>query len=98
MFRRRVALAGRQAAEVRAYGLRSQKRAALYLRVSTLDQHPQTQAHDLRVVVGQQGALVAGLLHQLPVLLLGGGLDLLGGPQTTPHYPRGWAKASAWNC
>ena len=30
------------------------KRAALYLRVSTVDQHPQTQLHDLREMAGQR--------------------------------------------
>ncbi len=30
------------------------KRAALYLRVSTLDQHPETQAHDLRTLAAQR--------------------------------------------
>ncbi len=31
------------------------KRAALYLRVSTLDQHPETQLHDLRGLAAQRG-------------------------------------------
>jgi DNA invertase Pin-like site-specific DNA recombinase len=31
------------------------KRAALYLRVSTLDQHPETQLHDLRLMARQRG-------------------------------------------
>ncbi len=31
------------------------KRAALYLRVSTLDQHPETQLHDLRQLAWQRG-------------------------------------------
>lgn len=31
------------------------KRAALYLRVSTLDQHPETQVLDLRQLAGQRG-------------------------------------------
>jgi DNA invertase Pin-like site-specific DNA recombinase len=31
------------------------KRAALYLRVSTLDQHPETQLHDLRQMAEQRG-------------------------------------------
>lgn len=31
------------------------KRAALYLRVSTLDQHPETQLHDLRTLAQQRG-------------------------------------------
>jgi TPR repeat protein len=31
------------------------KRAALYLRVSTLDQHPETQLHDLRKLALQRG-------------------------------------------
>jgi DNA invertase Pin-like site-specific DNA recombinase len=31
------------------------KRAALYLRVSTVDQHPETQLHDLRLMAGQRG-------------------------------------------
>ncbi|MBV9437438.1 MAG: recombinase family protein, partial [Acidobacteria bacterium] len=30
------------------------KRCALYLRVSTLDQHPETQLHDLRAVAQQR--------------------------------------------
>ena len=31
------------------------KRCALYMRVSTLDQHPETQAHDLRSMATQRG-------------------------------------------
>ena len=31
------------------------KRAALYMRVSTLDQHPETQLHDLRQLAAQRG-------------------------------------------
>ena len=31
------------------------KRAALYLRVSSLDQHPETQLHDLRQMAAQRG-------------------------------------------
>lgn len=31
------------------------KRAAIYLRVSTLDQHPETQLYDLRVLAQQRG-------------------------------------------
>jgi len=31
------------------------KRAALYLRVSTLDQHPESQLHDLRQMASQRG-------------------------------------------
>jgi len=31
------------------------KRAALYMRVSTLDQHPETQLYDLRQMAGQRG-------------------------------------------
>ncbi|HVO42491.1 MAG TPA: recombinase family protein [Aggregatilineales bacterium] len=31
------------------------KRAALYLRVSTVDQHPETQVHDLRQLAHQRG-------------------------------------------
>jgi DNA invertase Pin-like site-specific DNA recombinase len=31
------------------------KRAALYLRVSTIDQHPETQLHDLRGLAAQRG-------------------------------------------
>ena len=31
------------------------KRAALYLRVSTVDQHPETQLHDLRHMAAQRG-------------------------------------------
>jgi DNA invertase Pin-like site-specific DNA recombinase len=34
------------------------KRAALYLRVSTLDQHPETQLHDLRALAQQRGFTV----------------------------------------
>jgi DNA invertase Pin-like site-specific DNA recombinase len=36
------------------------KRAALYLRVSTLDQHPETQLHDLRQMAAQRGYQVVG--------------------------------------
>ena len=35
--------------------------AALYLRVSTLDQHPETQLHDLRQMAAQRGLRVAGI-------------------------------------
>ena len=31
------------------------KRAALYLRVSTIDQHPETQLYDLRALADQRG-------------------------------------------
>jgi DNA invertase Pin-like site-specific DNA recombinase len=31
------------------------KRAALYMRVSTVDQHPETQLHDLRLMAAQRG-------------------------------------------
>jgi DNA invertase Pin-like site-specific DNA recombinase len=31
------------------------KRAALYMRVSTIDQHPETQLHDLRGLAAQRG-------------------------------------------
>ena len=31
------------------------KRAALYMRVSTLDQHPETQLYDLRELARQRG-------------------------------------------
>ncbi len=31
------------------------KRAALYMRVSTLDQHPESQLHDLRTMAAQRG-------------------------------------------
>jgi DNA invertase Pin-like site-specific DNA recombinase len=31
------------------------KRVALYLRVSTLDQHPETQLHDLQMMAHQRG-------------------------------------------
>src|SRR5437899_7671287 len=39
----------------------SDRLAALYLRVSTLDQHPETQLHDLRQMAAQRGLQVAGL-------------------------------------
>jgi DNA invertase Pin-like site-specific DNA recombinase len=35
------------------------KRAALYLRVSTVDQHPETQLHDLRQMAAQRGFEIA---------------------------------------
>ena len=31
------------------------KTAALYMRVSTVDQHPETQLHDLRALAQQRG-------------------------------------------
>ena len=34
------------------------KRAVLYLRVSTLDQHPETQLHDLRLLAEQRGFVI----------------------------------------
>ena len=39
----------------------SDRLAALYLRVSTLDQHPETQLHDLRQMAAQRGLRVAGI-------------------------------------
>ena len=36
------------------------KRTALYLRVSTLDQHPETQLHDLRQLAQQRGLEIVG--------------------------------------
>ena len=33
----------------------SMKRTALYMRVSTLDQHPETQLYDLRQMASQRG-------------------------------------------
>ena len=36
------------------------KRAAVYLRVSTLDQHPETQLHDLRQMSVQRGYQIVG--------------------------------------
>jgi len=35
------------------------KRAALYLRVSTVDQHPETQAYDLKQMAAQRGYEIA---------------------------------------
>ncbi len=35
------------------------KRAALYMRVSTVDQHPETQLHDLRQMAAQRGYQIA---------------------------------------
>ncbi len=37
------------------------KRAALYLRVSTLDQHPETQLYDLQTLAQQRGFEIAGV-------------------------------------
>ena len=36
------------------------KRAALYIRVSTVDQHPETQLHDLRQFASQRGLQIVG--------------------------------------
>ena len=36
------------------------KRAVLYLRVSTFDQHPETQLYDLRGMAAQRGVEIAG--------------------------------------
>src|SRR5580700_1236501 len=36
------------------------KRAALYCRVSTVDQHPETQLHDLRQLAAQRGLQIVG--------------------------------------
>ena len=36
------------------------KRAALYMRVSTLDQHPETQMYDLRLMAEQRGYRIVG--------------------------------------
>lgn len=38
-----------------AEGAAQMKRAALYMRVSTVDQHPETQLHDLRQMAAQRG-------------------------------------------
>ena len=35
------------------------KRAALYMRVSSVDQHPETQLHDLRQMAAQRGYEIA---------------------------------------
>ncbi len=37
------------------------KRAVFYTRVSTLDQHPETQLHDLEQLAGQRGLEVMGV-------------------------------------
>src|SRR5438445_8977372 len=42
------------------------KRTALYLRVSTLDQHPETQLHDLRQLVRQRGLEIVGTYTDYP--------------------------------
>src|SRR5579862_3278725 len=36
-------------------GLGARMKAALYMRVSSVDQHPETQAHDLRQMAAQRG-------------------------------------------
>jgi DNA invertase Pin-like site-specific DNA recombinase len=36
------------------------KRCALYMRVSTIDQHPETQLHDLRALAAQRGFEIVG--------------------------------------
>ena len=36
------------------------KRAVLYMRVSTVDQHPETQLHDLRTMAAQRGYEIVG--------------------------------------
>jgi len=36
------------------------KRVALYMRVSTVDQHPETQLHDLRGLAAQRGLQIVG--------------------------------------
>src|SRR5947209_784169 len=36
------------------------KRAALYVRVSTVDQHPETQLHELRTFAAQRGLQIVG--------------------------------------
>jgi DNA invertase Pin-like site-specific DNA recombinase len=46
------------------------KRAALYLRVSTVDQHPETQLHDLRQMASQRGfQIVAEFTDRISVLV-----------------------------
>jgi len=43
------------------------KRAALYMRVSTLDQHPETQLYDLRQMADQRGYEISRpLLIEVP--------------------------------
>ncbi len=54
------------------------KHAALYLRVSTLDQHPETQLYDLRQLAQQRGYeiveeytdKISGANPRLPMLLV----------------------------
>jgi DNA invertase Pin-like site-specific DNA recombinase len=41
-------------------GAASRKRAVLYARVSTGDQHPETQLYDLRMLAKQRGFEIAG--------------------------------------
>lgn len=41
--------------DVLASRMPSMKNVALYMRVSTVDQHPETQLHDLRVMAQQRG-------------------------------------------
>ena len=40
------------------------KRAALYMRVSTIDQHPETQLHDLRGLAAQRGFEIVERIHR----------------------------------
>ena len=40
------------------------KRAALYMRVSTVDQHPETQLHDLRQMAAQRGYEIVAGIHR----------------------------------
>ena len=43
------------------------KTVALYLRISTVDQHPETQLHDLRAMAQQQGfEIVAEYTGRIP--------------------------------
>lgn len=44
------------------------KRAALYMRVSTVDQHPETQLHDLRQMAAQQSYKI---VHEFTVRISG---------------------------
>ena len=44
------------------------KRAAIYLRVSTVDQHPETQLYDLRNLASQRGFAVVHRAHLSRIL------------------------------
>jgi DNA invertase Pin-like site-specific DNA recombinase len=88
------------------------KRAALYLRVSTVDQHPETQLHDLRGLAAQRGFQIvqeytdriSGVkarrpgLDQLLADIRRGKIDVVMGRLIASPAPPGTSSRFSTNC